>query len=105
MVTLYLLPVWIISRTILRDFWKQYPDAEQPLKAWFREAKLAEWQTPAQVKRQYRSTSVLGRERVVFNIVGNKYRLVVAIKYAYQVVYIRFVGTHRQYDGIDVHEV
>ena len=97
----------IISRKTLREFWEQprYKDSEEPLKAWFREASRAAWGSPADVKAAYRSASIVGDSRVVFNIAGNKYRLVVRLNYAYQIVYVRFVGTHRAYDQIDVKEV
>jgi mRNA interferase HigB len=97
----------IISRKALRRFWErpEHADAEQPLRAWFREVSRADWKTSADIKTAYRSASIVGKERVVFNIAGNKYRLVVRVNYAYGVVYIRFVGTHRQYDRIDVTEV
>jgi mRNA interferase HigB len=97
----------IISRKTLRQFWedRRYADAEQPLKAWFREASKGDWVNPADVKALYRSASVVGNNRIVFNIAGNKYRLVVKINYAYRVLYIRFVGTHPQYDEIDATEV
>jgi mRNA interferase HigB len=97
----------IISRKALRQFWErpQYADSEQPLRAWFREASRAEWKSPAEIKDVYRSASIVGNDRVVFNIAGNKYRLVVRINYSYGIVYIRFVGTHRQYNRIDVKEV
>jgi mRNA interferase HigB len=97
----------IISRKTLRQFWqkRQYADAEQPLKAWFQEAAKADWSSPAAIKAAYRSASVVAGNRVVFNIAGNKYRLVVKVNYPYRVMYIRFVGTHRQYDAIDVTEV
>jgi mRNA interferase HigB len=97
----------IISRKTLRQFWqkRQYADAEQPLKAWFQEAAKADWSSPAAIKAAYRSASVVADNRVVFNIAGNKYRLVVKVNYPYRVMYIRFVGTHRQYDAIDVTEV
>lgn len=97
----------IISRKTLRKFWqkRQYADAEQPLKAWFQEAAKADWSSPAAIKAAYRSASVVAGNRVVFNIAGNKYRLVVKVNYPYGVMYIRFVGTHRQYDAIDVTEV
>jgi mRNA interferase HigB len=97
----------IISRKTLKQFWERaaYAEAEQPLRAWFREATLADWKSPAEVKADYRSASIVGNDRVVFNIAGNKYRLVVRINYVYRVVYIRFIGTHRQYDQIDVTEV
>lgn len=97
----------IISRKTLREFWQKrgHADAEQPLKAWFHEASKADWASPAAVKEAYRSASVVSGNRIVFNIAGNKYRLVVKVNYAYRVMYIRFVGTHRQYDAIDVTEV
>ena len=97
----------IISRKALRVFCETsgHEDAEQPLKAWFREAVHADWASPADVKAAYRSASIVGGNRIVFNIAGNKYRLIVRINYAYRIVYIRFVGTHRQYDKIDVKNV
>jgi mRNA interferase HigB len=97
----------IISRKALRQFWElpQYADSEQPLRAWFREATRADWKSPAEIKDAYRSASIVGNDRVVFNIAGNKYRLVVRVNYAYGIVYIRFIGTHRQYNRIDVKEV
>ena len=97
----------IIARKTLRQFWEQslYRDAEQPLKAWFREAEKADWASPSQVKADFRNASVVGNGRVVFNIAGNKYRLVVRVNYPYRIMYIRFIGTHRQYDAIDVREV
>ena len=96
----------IISRTTLSDFWKdpKHGDAEAPLRAWFDEAKNADWARPADVKALYRSASFVG-DRVVFNIAGNKYRLVVYINYPYRVIYIRFVGTHKAYDRINVEDV
>jgi len=97
----------IISRKTLRDFWGQakYADAEQPLKSWFKIASEADWSTPAAVKEQFGNASIVGNSRVVFNIGGNKYRLVVAVNYAYRIMYIRFVGTHKQYDAIVVEEI
>ncbi len=79
-------------------------DSEALLKAWFREAKAADWSGPADVRAQYGSASFIG-DRVVFNVGGNKYRLVVWINFPYRVVYIRFVGTHAEYDKIDVRSV
>jgi mRNA interferase HigB len=91
----------IISRRTLREFWEKHPDAEQPLRAWYANAKRANWRTPADVKTAYRNASLVANNRVVFNIKGNRYRLVVAIDYQYSIIYIRFVGTHREYDKID----
>jgi mRNA interferase HigB len=87
---------------MLREFWERHPDACQPLLAWFRDAKRADWKSPSDIKRVYRNASVVGHNRVVFNIKGNEYRLVVAIQYAYGIIYVRFVGTHAEYDQIDV---
>jgi len=86
-------------------FWDDYPEAEQPLKAWFKEANAADWDTPQSVKDVYRSASIVADNRVVFNIAGNKYRLVVKFNYPYRVGYIRFIGTHAQYDEINVEEI
>ena len=95
----------IIARKTLKDFWADHPDAEEPLKSWFKVAGEADWASPQDVKKLYRNTTVLKDGRVVFNIAGNKYRLVVWINYAYRVVYIRFVGTHKDYDDTDVQTV
>lgn len=92
----------IVSRKALREFWKIHPDAQQPLQAWYADVKQADWQSPAHIKSAYRNASIVTNNRVVFNVKGNKYRLVVAINYEYKLVYIRFVGTHQEYDNIDV---
>jgi mRNA interferase HigB len=99
--------VRIIARRTLLAFWsdRHCRDAEQPLRAWFTEVRRATWRTPADIKAAHRSASFLGNNRVVFNVAGNKYRLVVAVKYTAQIVFIRFVGTHEQYDAIDAEEV
>lgn len=73
--------------------------------AWYRDVVRADWATPAAVKAHFRTASILKDGRVVFNLAGNKYRLVVWINYPYRVVYVRFIGTHRQYDAIDVQTV
>ncbi|MBR0929668.1 type II toxin-antitoxin system HigB family toxin [Bradyrhizobium diazoefficiens] len=80
-------------------------DAREPLMAWFRQVKRADWAKPADVKRDIRTASILRDGRVVFNVAGNKYRVVVWINYPYRVVYVRFVGTHRQYDAIDAQTI
>ena len=95
----------MIAVAALRDFWQQHPDAEQPLKAWFEEASKASWTQPSDIKAQYRSASILKNRRVVFNIKGNEYRLIVAIAYRLQIVYVKFIGTHQQYDTIDAHTI
>lgn len=95
----------IISRKALRDFWLAHPRTEQPLKAWYAEASKADWAAPTAVKAQYRNASIIRGNRVVFNIKGNDYRLVVKMNYPYRVAYIRFVGTHSQYDDVDVETI
>jgi mRNA interferase HigB len=95
----------ILAKSTLRAFWERHPNAEEPLLAWYRETEKADWDSPAQVKARYRSASFVGENRVIFNIKGNAYRLVVQINYPYRVVYVRFVGTHAEYDKIDVEEV
>jgi mRNA interferase HigB len=91
----------IISRKRLRKFWEQHPDAQQALQAWYADVKNADWQTPADIKNVYRNASIVANNRAIFNIKGNKYRLVVVVQYQYGIVYIRFVGTHQDYDKID----
>ena len=97
----------IIARRTLREFWEGpgHQDSEAPLRAWFAEASKADWTTPADIKRQHRNASFVGNSRVVFNIGGNKYRLVVAIKYPSMMLFIRFVGSHAQYDRIDAEAI
>ncbi len=93
----------VVSRRALRDFCKAgHADAEQPLKAWYAEARKAAWKSTADIKRRYPSASVIDAERVVFDIGGNKYRLVVKLWLVGQAVWIKFIGTHKQYDRIDV---
>jgi mRNA interferase HigB len=101
----YILAMRIIAKRTLRAFWIRYPDAEEPLLAWYREVEKADWEEPAQVKEKYRSASFVKGNRVIFNIKGNDYRLIVKINYEYRVVYVRFVGTHAEYDEIDAKEV
>ncbi len=95
----------VIAVSTLRTFWERHPDAEQPLKAWYEEATNATWTQPADIKAQYRSASVLKTRRVVFNIKGNDYRLIVAVAYKLQIVYVKFIGTHQAYDAIDAETV
>ncbi|MDX9975476.1 MAG: type II toxin-antitoxin system HigB family toxin [FCB group bacterium] len=95
----------VIARTALRAFWEREPKAKGALEAWYAEAKAADWGTPAQVKAKYRSASILKNNRVVFNIGGNSYRLVVAVNYSVRIVYIRFVGTHAEYDAINAESI
>jgi len=102
---IYFLTVRIIALRTLREFWERHADAEQPLRAWYHDARKADWRIPADVKRVYANASVVGENRMVFNIGGNKYRLVVAINYAFRICYVRFVGTHQAYDRVNVKTV
>jgi mRNA interferase HigB len=95
----------IISRRTLREYWEKRQGAEQSLKSWFKEASAASWSTPEDVKRRYAHASFLARNRVVFNIGGNKYRLIVQINYDFKIVYIRFVGSHAAYDKVDAETI
>lgn len=87
---------------MLREFWEIHTDSEQSLRAWYAKTKQANWKSTGDVKNDYRNASFVANNRVIFNIKGNKYRLVVAINYQYQIIYIRFIGTHNKYDSIDI---
>lgn len=91
----------IISKSTLKKIWLIHPDSEQQLKAWHKDASKADWENPHDVKKEYGSVDIIGNNRVVFNIKGNRYRLVVKIYYTRKLCYIRFVGTHAEYDYID----
>ena len=99
------LKVRVIAKKILRDFWEKHSDCEQQLKSWHKEATLANWAHPNEIKREYPSASILNNQRIVFNIKGNHYRLIVKINYDYQIIWIRFIGTHGDYDKIDANEI
>lgn len=92
----------------LKAFWRNYPqygDAEEPVLAWYRDVVKADWAKPSDVKEDFGTASIPRDGRVVFNIARNKYRIVVWINYSYRVVYVRFIGTHRQYDAIDAQTI
>ena len=95
----------VIAKKTLRNFWERVPDAQAPLCAWYAEAKNADWKCPSDVKAKYGSASILKNNRVVFNIGGNTFRLVTWINYPLGLVYIRFVGTHADYDKIDAETI
>jgi mRNA interferase HigB len=95
----------IIAKKRLSEFWEQNRDAEGPLKAWQDHVKRARWFTPADVQRDYGNGVILPDNRAVFNIKGNKYRLVVRFNYGAQSIYIRFIGTHAEYDRINVKRI
>ena len=92
----------VIAKKNLIAFYKKHPDAEQSLKAWYAEASKASWKTPQDIKDNYASASFLENNRVVFNIKGNQYRLVASIAYNFGAIYIKFIGTHGEYDKTDV---
>jgi len=92
----------ILSKSTLREFWLLHLDAEAPLRDWFKETLAADWANPNEVKQHYGSASIVANNRVVFNIKGNSYRLVVEIGYAARIVFILFIGTHQDYDKINV---
>ena len=91
----------IIAKKTLRDFWTRHPECEQQLKAWHQEAEEANWKGPNNIKQDFPSASIIGENRVVFNIKGNDFRLVAIIIFASSKVYIRYIGTHSEYDKID----
>lgn len=95
----------IIALSTLKNFWEKHADAQLPLRSWYALASRAQWKTPADIKEAYRNASFTGNNRVIFNIKGNEYRLVVLVRYDKGLMYIRFVGTHLQYDKIDVTKV
>jgi mRNA interferase HigB len=95
----------VIAKKILRDFWGIYTDSEEQLKTWYKEASKAKWKNPNQIKKEFAKASILKSGRVVFNIAGNKYRLIVDINYEREWVFIRFIGTHKEYDKIDADKI
>jgi mRNA interferase HigB len=95
----------LVSRKKLIEFWTRYTDSKEQLAAWAKEVEHAEWRTPGDVKARYSTADILPGDRVVFNIKGKKYRLIVKIQYNIQIVFIRFIGTHKAYDKIDAEKI
>jgi mRNA interferase HigB len=95
----------VISRKISRQFWEKHPDARQALQAWYIDAKHANWSKPSDIKSVYQNASFLTNNRVVFNIKGNTYRVIVVVLYKHGQIYIRFVGTHKEYDRINAETI
>ncbi|MCD4728505.1 MAG: type II toxin-antitoxin system HigB family toxin [Pirellulales bacterium] len=95
----------VVAKKILREFWEKYSDSEHQLKTWYKEASKANWTIPTEIKSEYSKASILKTGRVIFNICGNKYRLIVDINYERQWVFIRFIGTHKEYNKIDVNKI
>lgn len=95
----------VIARKTLRDFWEKHADCEQQLKTWYQETEKAGWQNLHELKQDYPNASILQNNRVVFNIKGNNYRLIVKFSFDYQMAWIRFVGTHAEYDKINANTI
>jgi len=95
----------VVAKKILREFWEKHTDSEQQLKTWYKEASKAKWTSPNDIKLEYPTASILKGYRAVFNICGNNYRLVVKINYFRKWVFIRFIGTHNDYNKIDASKI
>jgi mRNA interferase HigB len=95
----------ILSRSTLRNFWESRPDVEEALKTWYYEASHADWLSPADIKAAHRNASIIANDRVVFNIKGNRYRLIVAVRYDIGIIFIRFIGTHTEYDRVNAETI
>jgi mRNA interferase HigB len=95
----------IFSKGTLRAYWEQYPETEQHLKVWYETVHKSTWKSPADVKATFANASILKEGRVVFNIKGNSFRLVAKINYEKEWLFIRFIGTHREYDLIDANTI
>jgi mRNA interferase HigB len=95
----------VIAKKILREFWEKHNDCEQQLKSWYQETSKAEWQNSNEIKLEFPTVSIIGDNRIVFNIKGNAYRLIVKINFDYQMVWIRFIGTHSEYDKVNAKTV
>ena len=95
----------VIAVSHLRAFWEKHAEAEQPLRAWVKAVGAVQWKRPSDITLQFTTASVLKSRRVVFNIKGNDYRLVAAVAYRFGAVYVKFIGTHREYDRIDADTV
>ena len=95
----------IISKKALRQFWERHAAAEQPLLAWYREVEAADWESPDQLIERFPRASIVGKDRAVFRVSGGSYRIVARVFYPGRLVYIRFVGTHDEYERINVEEV
>lgn len=95
----------IISRKALKDFWGKHPDSEQSLRAWFAEAKKASWNNFNEIKLRFPSASIVGKDIIVFNIRGNTYRLIVRVLFTQRKIFIRFVGSHKEYDKADIKNI
>jgi mRNA interferase HigB len=95
----------IFAKSTLKEFWEKHPDSEQYLKTWYDTSMNANWKSPGDVKKTYSTASILKGGRMVFNIKGNSYRLITRINFEKQWIFIRFIGTHAEYDKIDAETI
>jgi mRNA interferase HigB len=95
----------VLSRKSLRQFWDKHPDAREPLQSWYADVKHANWKRPSHIKATYQTASFISNNRIVFNIKGNKYRIIVVVEYRFGMVFIRFIGTHQEYDRINAETI
>lgn len=95
----------LFAKSTLREFWEKFPDSEQYLKTWYDTVMSSKWKSPSDVKRTYANASILKENRIVFNIKGNSYRLVAKINFEKQWIFIRFIGSHKEYDKIDANAI
>lgn len=95
----------VITLNTLISYIEQYPNCEQSLKSWLFETKIAEWSSPQELKQQFTNASIISNKRVIFNINGNKFRLIVDIEFRLKIIFIVWFGTHKEYDLIDAKTV
>ena len=95
----------IIATNTIQNYWEDYPESEQALKAWIQEAEKAKWGSPQELKGHFRSASILTRKRIIFNINGNRYRLIVDIEFRLQIIFVVWFGDHNDYDQIDAQTI
>ena len=103
--TWYCLFMRIIAKRTLREFWEKHSSAKQPLLSWYKTVQIANWQNNAEIKERFSTVSILNATRIVFNIGGNKFRLICIVRFDKQIIFIRFIGTHKEYDNINAAEV
>ena len=95
----------IIAKRTLKEFWEKHKDSEQALLSWYKVSKLSKWENFEDVKKQFGSCKIVGSDRIVFKIKGNKYRLIVKVTFKHQIIWIRFIGTHSEYDSINAKKI
>lgn len=95
----------IIALKAIKKFWQKHSETERQLKAWYDEVKKADWEKPEDLLREFPNARIIKNDRAIFNIKGNKYLLVIAVKYDFKIVYVRFIGTHTNYDKINAEEI